>query len=124
MTAIDYIELPCADLDLTKAFYTSVFQWEWVDYGPTYAASTSTGIEVALNEQATIGPPHPPRSENAIGPFVLFQTADLEAVEAAIRSAGGDIVSPSYEYPGGHRLHFADPSGNILGVYQSEEISP
>ena len=121
MTAIDYIELPCTDLDLTKAFYTSVFRWEWVDYGPTYASSTSTGLEVALNGQATVGPPHPPHSENAVGAFVLFQTDDLVGIEAAIRSAGGDIVSAAYEYPGGHRLHFADPSGNILGVYQSAE---
>ena len=29
-------------------------------------------------------------------------------------------MSPIYGYPGGHRFHFADPSGNILGVYRSE----
>ncbi len=121
MTAIDYIELPATDVQLTKSFYTSVFGWEWIDYGPTYASSTSTGIEIALNGQATVGPPHAPRSENAIGPFVLFQTDDLAAVEAAVRSAGGDIASPPYTYPGGSRFHFTDPSGNILGVYQAAE---
>lgn len=121
MTAIDYIELPCTDLEPTKAFYTSVFGWEWMDYGPTYASSTTTGLEVALNEQATVGPAHAPRAESAVGAFVLFRTADLQPVEAAIRAAGGDIVSPVYEYPGGHRLHFADPSGNILGVYQNAD---
>ncbi len=121
MTVIDYIELPCTDLEVAKAFFTSVFGWEWVDYGPTYAASTSTGIEVALNGQATVGAPHAPGEENAVGTFVLFQTDDLVALEAEIRSAGGDIVSPVYAYPGGHRLHFADPSGNILGVYKNAD---
>jgi predicted enzyme related to lactoylglutathione lyase len=91
-----------------------------VDYGPTYASSTSTGLEVGLNDQAPVGPAHPPGAENAIGPFGLFSTDDLEAVEASIRSAGGDIVTPVYPYPGGHRLHFVDPSGNLLGVYKNE----
>ncbi|MFW2381589.1 MAG: VOC family protein [Acidimicrobiales bacterium] len=121
---IDYIELPCTDLSLTKTFYTAAFGWEWVEYGPTYAASTSTGLEVALNAAARVGPAHGPGEENAIGPLVLFQTDDLGSVEASVRSAGGDIVSPPYGYPGGRRFHFADPSGNVLGVYQRQPNPP
>jgi predicted enzyme related to lactoylglutathione lyase len=115
---VNYIELPAGDLDSTKAFYSEAFGWDWVDYGLTYAASTSGQFEVALNAEAAVGPAHDPGAENAIGPFVLFGTSDLEAVESAVRAAGAEIVSPIYAYPGGRRLHFADPSGNILGVYQ------
>ncbi|MEZ5269283.1 MAG: TIGR03086 family metal-binding protein [Microthrixaceae bacterium] len=46
---IDYLGLPAADIAATKAFYTSVFGWSWVDYGPAYSASTSGPVEVALN---------------------------------------------------------------------------
>ncbi|HET7276204.1 MAG TPA: VOC family protein [Longimicrobiaceae bacterium] len=35
---IDYIELPAADLERTKVFYTSVFGWTFEDYGPDYCA--------------------------------------------------------------------------------------
>ena len=49
----------------------------------------------------------------------LLQTADLAATEADVRAAGGNIISPPYGYPGGRRFHFVDPSGNVLGVYQS-----
>lgn len=115
---VNYIELPAGDLDSTKAFYCEAFGWDWVDYGPTYAASTSGPIEVALNAEASVGPAHDPGAENAVGPLVLFGTPDLEAVESAVRAAGAEIVSPIYAYPGGRRFHFADPSGNILGVYQ------
>lgn len=116
---IDYIELPATDLVATKAFYTGVFGWEWVDYGPTYSASRSGSVEVALNSKATPGELHKAGAEDAIGPLVLFATTDVKAVESAIRAAGGEIVSPIYPYPGGRRFHFADPSGNVLGVYQS-----
>jgi predicted enzyme related to lactoylglutathione lyase len=121
MTAIDYIELPATNLALTKEFYTNVFGWAWIDYGPGYASLRTAGLEIALNGSAEVGRPHAPGAQNAVGPFVLFQTDSLESVEVAIRAAGGSIVSPRYAYPGGHRFHFADPSGNILGVYQSDE---
>jgi predicted enzyme related to lactoylglutathione lyase len=115
---VNYIELPAGDLAPTKAFYAEAFGWDWVDYGPTYAASTSGQIEVALNAEASVGPAHDSGAQNAVGPLVLFGTSDLQAVESAVRAAGGEIVSPIYPYPGGRRFHFADPSGNILGVYQ------
>lgn len=117
---INYIELPAADLVPTKAFYTKAFGWDWVDDGPTYATSASGQIKVALNAESAVGPAHDSGAENAVGPFVLFGTSDLEAVESAVRAAGAEIVSPIYPYPGGRRFHFADPSGNTLGVYQAD----
>jgi len=36
-------------------------------------------------------------------------------VEAS--SAGGSIVVPTFEFPGGRRFHFSDGLGNILGVW-------
>lgn len=118
MATLNYIELPATDVARAKAFYSTVFGWEWIDYGPGYAASTSPAVEVALNGHATVGPGHEPGAQNAVGPLILFETDDLETTEQAIRSAGGDIASSAYPYPGGSRLHFVDPSGNILGVYQ------
>ena len=118
--AIDYIELPATDLFATKTFYAEVFGWDWVDYGPTYSVSKGGSVEIALNAEAIPGPAHHTGAENAVGPLVLLRTADLEAVDSAVRAAHGKIVSPTYPYPGGRRFHFADPSGNILGVYHPE----
>ncbi len=117
-TVISYIELPAAGLAETKAFYTAVFGWTWVDYGPTYAAFEGAGIEGGLNAEATPGASHDPGAQNAIGPLVLFGTDDLGAVEAKVIEAGGEIISGQYDYPGGRRFHFRDPSGNVLAVYQ------
>ena len=43
--------------------------------------------------------------------------ADLKATEAAIIAAGGSIVVPTFEFPGGRRFHFSDGAGNVLGVW-------
>lgn len=116
---INYIELPASRLEATKRFYSKMFGWTWVDYGPTYAAFEGDGLSIGLNSLAVTCPASDPDSEDAIGPFVLFETDDIEAAQAEIVAAGGGIASSIYPYPGGRRLHFQDPSWNILGVYQS-----
>ncbi|RLE23281.1 MAG: VOC family protein [Actinobacteria bacterium] len=116
---ISYIELPATELKDTKSFYTAVFGWSWVDYGPNYAAFAGAGIDGGFNTEATPATPHESGAESSNGPFVLFAANDLGAMERKIRDAGGEIVSGPYAYPGGNRFHFRDPSGNILGVYKS-----
>jgi predicted enzyme related to lactoylglutathione lyase len=38
-------------------------------------------------------------------------------MEAKVRAAGGEILRPPYDFPGGRRFHFRDPSGNELAVW-------
>lgn len=113
---IDYVELVVTDLAAAQSFYRAAFGWEFVDYGPTYAGIVSgrgEGGEVgglALAEQ--------PRPVG--GPLVLLYSDDLDTTRDGIESAGGRILQEPYAFPGGRRLHFADPSGNELGVWSSE----
>lgn len=51
------------------------------------------------------------------GPLVLLYSADLDQSVAAVNEAGGRVVNGPYEFPGGRRFHFTDPSGNELGVW-------
>ena len=37
---IDYIEFGCADINKAKEFYSTVFGWEFTDYGPAYSSKT------------------------------------------------------------------------------------
>ena len=117
---ISYVELPAPELEQTKTFYSRVFGWEWTEYGPSYVAYEGAAVEVGLNGAGTAAPVHAPGAEDPIGPFVLVSTGDIEAKQAEVVAAGGEIISPIYPYPGGRRFHFQDPSGNILGVYQSD----
>lgn len=121
---IDYIELPAVDLAATKTFYSEAFGWGWTDYGPGYSACEGGDVEIALSDQATVSPPHEAGAQSGVGPLVLMRTDDLEAAVTAVRAAGSSIVTETYDYPGGRRFHFVDPSGNILGVYEPATASP
>jgi uncharacterized protein len=108
--AIDYVELTVTDLDQAKRFYAEAFGWEFTDYGPQYS-----GIRRADGEAGGLRlDAEPPK---AGGPLVLLFSADLDGTVAAVEAAGGRVTDGPYEFPGGHRFHFADPSGNELGVW-------
>ncbi|MFT5290803.1 MAG: putative enzyme related to lactoylglutathione lyase [Planctomycetota bacterium] len=34
--SISSIELSCTDMQATKPFFSSAFDWEWKDWGPDY----------------------------------------------------------------------------------------
>ncbi|WP_415905731.1 hypothetical protein ACMXYW_07225 [Neptuniibacter sp. QD48_55] len=52
--------------------------------------------------------------------MILYST-NLEASQALIESAGGEIKVPIFSFPGGRRFHFLDPNGNELAVWSDKE---
>lgn len=109
--AIDYIELTVTDLDAAKRFYAEAFGWQFNDYGPGYAGIRGLDGEVGglrLDQE---------RRPSGGGPLVLLYSADLDRSVAAVREAGGEVVNGPYDFPGGRRFHFTDPSGNELGAW-------
>ena len=104
----DYVELTVADMAVAKAFYSSAFGWEFTDYGPNYA-----GIRIAEREVGGLAVGERPRG----GPLVVLFSRDLPASEQSVRSAGGIISTPPFDFPGGRRFQFLDPSGNELAIW-------
>jgi hypothetical protein len=111
--SINYIEFASTDLEATKRFYASVFGWSFVDYGPDYASFTasSAGIDGGFYRSTA----HAAYPQTA--PLIVLYSADLKATEAAISAAGGAVVVPTFEFPGGRRFHFSDGAGNVLAVW-------
>ena len=106
---IDYVELPSATAhELTRAFYTKAFGWEFADYGPTYAATTNGTTDVGLQ-----GDP----SDSLSAPLPVIRVDDLEGAFDAVSKAGGVIAKPIFAFPGGRRFHFIDPSGSEMAVW-------
>lgn len=108
---INYIEYPAKDLAATKTFFESVFGWQFTDYGPDYTAFDKQGLEggfyradkVSLADQGAA--------------LTVFLSNDLSAIEARIVEAGGVVSTPTFEFPGGKRFHFLEPSGNEFAVW-------
>jgi uncharacterized protein len=110
---IDYVEFTVTDLEEAKRFYTEAFGWRFNDYGPEYA-----GIRNPQGQSAPeMGGLRRHQDARAGGPFVLLYSTDLDKSLKAVKNAGGQVVNGPYEFPGGRRFHFTDPSGNELGVW-------
>lgn len=114
---IDYVELAVDDLGQAKAFYAKAMGWTFTDYGTDYA-----GIQDPTRPGQEFGGLNPhPASSRGDGVLALARTDDADAALASVLAAGGRVVVALNEYPGGRRFTFADPWGNILGVYQPLE---
>lgn len=108
---IDYVEITVSDLPAARAFYEQAFGWSFNDYGPAYAGIRTPSGDGELGGLSATGEPQPG------GPLVLLFSDDLDATVAAVESAGGAVTAAPYEFPGGRRFEFSDPSGNVLGVW-------
>ena len=114
---IDYVEFAVDDLEQAKAFYAKALGWAFNDYGPDYA-----GIQDPTRPGQEFGGLNPVTpSSRGDGVLALARTDDADAALATVLDAGGRVVVELHEYPGGRRFTFADPWGNILGVYQPLE---
>ena len=108
---IDYLELPASDIEATKAFFTQVFSWKFEDYGPDYCAFANQGVDGGfyrsdLTSQTSHGAALP-----------VFYSDNLQHTLDKVVAAGGEIVKPIFDFPGGRRFHFLEPSGNEYAVW-------
>jgi predicted enzyme related to lactoylglutathione lyase len=110
MARLDYVELPATDIAATRGFYERAFAWTMMPFAPTYCATTTSDTNVGLQSDG---------AERPAAPLPVIQVKDLEAVLAAVETAGGEIVQPIRSFPGGRRFHFRDPSGNELAAWEA-----
>jgi predicted enzyme related to lactoylglutathione lyase len=110
---ITYIEFTTTNIERTKQFYSAVFGWSFKDWGPDYIDCNAADSGIAIGFAK--GSPQPPAPNSA--PLIVLYSADLKLTQAAIEAAGGSIVVPTFEFPGGRRFHFSDGAGNVMGVW-------
>jgi hypothetical protein len=108
---LNYVEYPAADLSSTKRFFSSVFGWEFEDFGPEYAAFSNQGLDGGFYKADLKS-----NTEQG-GALLVFYSEALEATLAKVEAAGGQIVKPIFVFPGGRRFHFCEPSGNEFAVW-------
>jgi len=105
---IDYVEFPALNIDETKRFFSEVFGWDFTDYGPDYTSFSDGRLTGGFGKtDAAAGD----------GPLIVLYATDLEAIKEAVTKHGGSVSKDTYEFPGGRRFHFHDPSGNELAVW-------
>lgn len=111
---LNYVEFSAPSLGKTKAFYREAFGWALVDFGPTYAAAVSGGVDIGL------------QADNPDGvkpPLPVIQVGNLEASLERTLQAGAVLVTPIFSFPGGRRFHVRDPGGNEIAVMQPDSVN-
>ena len=108
---ISYVEFPAKNIEKVKKFFSTVFDWEFSDYGPEYSAFSNAGIDGGFFRSSLT-------SSTANGSaLIVIYSKNLEATQQKITEAGGSIVRDTFSFPGGRRFHFADPNGNESAVW-------
>lgn len=114
---LNYVEFAASDLMATKAFFTTVFNWQFVDYGPEYTAFSqdSAGLDGGFYQaQACSLTQHG-------GALLVFYSDNIKQTLSKVEQHGGQVIKPIFEFPGGCRFHFTEPSGNEFAVW-SEQV--
>ena len=106
---INYVEFPSTNVQQSKKFYGELFGWKFTEWGPEYVSFEGAGIDGGFD--GTRKPSH------ALGVLVVLHSENLEATEEQVKNAGGQIVVPIFEFPGGRRFHFKDLCGNELAIW-------
>ncbi len=108
---INYVEFPAKDIEAAKSFFSSVFGWSFVDYGPEYTAFSNEGLDGGFfQSELTV-------STESGSALLVFYSDELEGTQSKIENAGGSIIKPIFDFPGGRRFHFGDPNGNEYAVW-------
>lgn len=108
---INYIEIPARNIKATKAFFSTVFGWSFVDYGPDYCSFAAQGVDGGFFKSDLVV------STKNGSPLIVLYADLLEETQDKIKKAGGEIVKPIFSFPGGRRFHFSDPNGNEFAVW-------
>jgi uncharacterized protein len=108
---LNYVEFPSKDIPQTKAFFEKAFNWSFEDYGPDYVAFSNEGLDGGFfaSDQQSL-------TSNGSA-LVIFYSKNLEEAQAKVETAGGTIIMPIFDFPGGRRFQFTEPSGNEFAVW-------
>ncbi|MBL3601860.1 MAG: VOC family protein [gamma proteobacterium endosymbiont of Lamellibrachia anaximandri] len=85
---INYVEFPAKNIEATKQFFATAFNWSFVDYGPEYTAFSDEGIDGGFFKSNLSS-----STENGSA-LVVFYSNDIEKTQTKIQQAGGSLVLP------------------------------
>jgi uncharacterized protein len=110
---INYIEFAATEIPRAKQFYSTAFGWSFEDWGPEYISfdAAIAGMAGGFRKNKA------GEASGSAAPLVVLYSKDLAATEKAIVAAGGSILVPTFDFPGGKRFHFSDGVGNVLAVW-------
>ena len=117
IAGVSYLHIPARDIAASAGFYRDVFGWQLhgPPDGPSFSDGTGHVIGRWVTDQAVAG---------ADGLRAYIYVPDVDDTLGAITARGGQVVSPPYPQGTLRVALFADPAGNVLGIWQETSGSP
>jgi predicted enzyme related to lactoylglutathione lyase len=109
---ICYVEIPATDVQASADFYAQVFGWQTRTRGDGHLAFDD-GVGQVSGSWVTGRPP----STNP-GLLVYVMVDDVAAKIEAVLAHGGTLVQPIGGDAPEITARIADPTGNVIGLYQ------
>jgi predicted enzyme related to lactoylglutathione lyase len=102
-SCIDYVEIPVTDLEKAKAFFSALFGWSFETWGDDYMSFNDGRFDGGFCRSDEPAP--------STGVLLIFFSTDLERDFDRVQGLGATISKPIFDFPGGRRFHFVDPTG-------------
>jgi len=114
---LNYVEFPSKDMAATQSFFEAAFGWRFTAYGPAYIAFSDQGLDGGFyqSEQAS--------TVAAGSALLVFYSEALDSTQQKVQAAGGIISKAIFDFPGGRRFHFIEPSGNEFAVWSDDPLA-
>ena len=126
MNSIVHFELPAKNVKEAQKFYTDVFGWKFMDF-PEMNYSITYTSEVDENHMpktagAVNGGMLTDKDNGGLNPVLVIDVPSVEDFCKKIEAAGGTITVPVRKVGDmGLYAKFTDPSGVVMGVWQSNK---
>lgn len=109
---ICYLEIPALDIQTSADFYSKCFGWKIRNDNAGHVSFDDGVGEVSgmwvLNKK--------PIPEGSI--IISIMVNDVENTKKLVTEHGGKIVFSDKMKSGEVIVHFVDPAGNVMGIYQ------
>jgi predicted enzyme related to lactoylglutathione lyase len=118
MHNICHVEIPTTDLEKSNAFYSNLFGWKITVMPQMHWASFETGAEPGggfskVEKVSSVGEQ---------GVLLYVSVENIQEALARVMELGGSVIKEKTEIPEmGWYAHFADPFGNIIGIYEASK---
>jgi uncharacterized protein len=110
-----WVDLSSSDAAASREFYARLFGWQ-IDVQPDPQYGGYGMAKLNGGDVAGIGPQQSP------GPTawnVYIGSGEVDALAAAVQSAGGTVIAPPFDVPGQGRMAvFRDPVGAFISAWQ------
>jgi predicted enzyme related to lactoylglutathione lyase len=116
MATIVHFELPSADTDRAKAFWSGVFGWR-------FGGMTEPFVYLMTEGEQPVGAIFQ-SDEAGSGPIVYMATDDIDATITKVRDAGGSADDKQPIPQTGWFARCNDTEGNTFSLFQADESVP